>query len=118
MGIKIYHNPKCAKSRKGLNYLKLKTTDFVISEYIKNGITLEELKEVVLKLNVKPSTLVRENEEIFKKELKGRNFTDDEWLIIIRENPKLLKRPLIVGKHKAVFGDPVENIDILFKNRD
>jgi arsenate reductase (glutaredoxin) len=113
MPLVIYHNPRCAKSRKGLKYLQSKTTGYTISDYIKNGITVQELNEIVLKINLKPIDLVRTNEELFKKELKGRSFTDEEWLTILSENPRLLRRPVIVGKHKAVLGDPVENIDII-----
>ena len=29
------------------------------------------------------------------------------------ENPKLIHRPIVEGKYKAVLGDPVENIDAL-----
>ena len=63
---------------------------------------------------MKPSDLVRTQEELYKKELKNKNFTDDEWMSILSENPKLIKRPIIVGKHKAVLGDPAENINKMF----
>jgi len=113
MALKIYHNPRCAKSRNGLKYLQAKTSDIIICEYIKNGISIAELKEIALKSNVKPFEMIRKNEELYRKELKGRSFTDDEWFIILSENPGLLRRPVIIGKHKAVWGDPVENIDLL-----
>jgi arsenate reductase (glutaredoxin) len=106
--IKIYHNPRCRKSREGLEYLKGKTTDFEIIEYLKKGLTEDNLKEILLKSNLKPIDLVRKQEDIFKKELKGKNFTDSEWITIIIENPKLLQRPIIVGKHKAVLAQPAE----------
>lgn len=111
MTIKIYHNPHCSKSRSGLKYLQSKTSDYTVYNYIKKGLKEEDLKEIILKMNVHPSELVRENEELFKKELKGKNYTDIEWIKIICDNPKLLRRPLIVSKYKAVIGDPVENID-------
>ncbi len=66
-----------------------------------------------MKLHVPPREMVRTNEDIFKKELKSMSFNDNEWIQILTENPKLLKRPVIVGKHKAVIGDPVFNIDKL-----
>lgn len=115
MALKVYHNNRCRKSRAGLEHLRQKTGDFEIREYLKEGITEEDLKEILLKMNVHPYDLVRTQEEYFKKELKGKKFTDEEWIKIISENPKLLKRPVIVSKHKAVIGDPPENIDILIK---
>ena len=113
MPFRIYHNPRCAKSRKGLQYLLSKTDDIVVYDYMKKGISIAELKEILLKLHIKPVKLVRENEELFRKELKNKKFTDEEWLIILSENPKLIKRPVIVGNFKAVIGDPVENIEMI-----
>lgn len=106
--LKIYHNPKCRKSRDGLEYLKGKTNDLEIIEYLKKGLTKDDLKEILLKSNLKPIDLIRKQEDIFKKELKGKNFTDEEWITIILENPKLLQRPIVVGKHKAVLAQPAE----------
>jgi arsenate reductase (glutaredoxin) len=111
--LKIYHNPRCSKSRKGLEYLKSKTTDFETFEYLKDGLTKEDLQEIILKTNMKPIELVRTQEELFKKELKGKNFTDEEWIDIIIENPRLLQRPIILSKHKAVFAQPPEKLDEL-----
>ena len=54
----------------------------VVYDYIKNGLSMDDLKEIILKLNVKPFELVRKNEELYRKELKGKNFTDNEWLKI------------------------------------
>ncbi len=73
------------------------------------------MKEILLKTNLKPIDLVRTQEEYFKKELKGKNFTDDEWVKIILENPKLLKRPIVVDRLKAVVAIPADNIDLLIR---
>jgi arsenate reductase (glutaredoxin) len=109
--LKIYHNPRCKKSRAGLEYLRSRTNDFEVIDYIKNGLTRDDLKEILLKTNRKPADLVRKQEEVYKKELKGRSFTDKEWIDILCENPKLLQRPMVLAKHKAVLGDPPENIN-------
>ncbi len=113
--LKIYHNPRCQKSREGLDYLRSKAQDIEVVDYLKRGITIEEIKEILLKTKLKPVDIIRKNEELYKKELKGKAFTNDEWIMIICENPKLLIRPIVIGKHKAVFGNPVQNIDRLFK---
>jgi arsenate reductase len=66
-----------------------------------------------MKLNIKPFELVRTQEEYYRKELKGLNLTDEEWIREMTENPKLIRRPIVEGKYRAVIGDPVENIESL-----
>lgn len=112
--LKIYHNPRCKKSRAGLQFIKDKTSDFEIVEYLKNPINESELKELLMKLNKKPLEMIRTQEAIYKSDFKGKNFTDDEWVKIMIENPKLIKRPIVVKNNKAVWGDPAEELEILF----
>ena len=114
---KIFHNPRCKKSREGLEYLTSKTSDFKIRNYLKDPVTTEELKEILLKSNLAPIKLVRMQEDVYKKELKGKKFTDEEWIRIIVENPKLLQRPIVVSKHKAIIAQPPEKIDELIKKK-
>jgi len=111
--IRIYHNPRCRKSRAGLEYLQDKTGDFETIDYIKNGISQEEIREILKKMNTAPSNLVRTQEDYYKKELKGKVIPDEEWIFILSENPRLIQRPIIVTEHKAVLGQPPENIDNL-----
>jgi arsenate reductase (glutaredoxin) len=110
----IYHNPQCKKSREGLAYLKTKTASFRVREYLKDPLTTAEMDEIILKSGFKPAELVRKQEEVYKKELRGRNFTDDEWKRIILENPRLLVRPIVVGKYRAVLAQPAEKMEEVF----
>ncbi|KPL17084.1 MAG: arsenate reductase [Bacteroides sp. SM23_62] len=111
--IRIYHHPRCRKSRAGLEYLRDTTVDFETIDYIKNGITEEEIREILTKMNTTPSNLVRTQEDYYKKQLKGKDIPGDDWISILAENPRLIKRPIIVTEHKAVLGQPPENIDNL-----
>jgi len=111
--LKIYHNPRCRKSRAGLDYLKSRTDEFEIVDYLRDGLSKVQIKEILLKMNAAATDIVRTQEEVYKKELKGLNLTEDEWIRIIIENPKLLQRPIIVSEHKAVLAQPPENVDIL-----
>ena len=111
----IYHNPQCKKSRAGLAYLKGKGQVVKVVEYLKRPLTEKEFEMLLAKLNKKPAEVVRTQEEYYKKKLKGKQFHDHEWIKIILENPKLLQRPIVEGKYRAVIGDPAENIDVLIK---
>ena len=109
--VKILHNPRCKKSREGLAYLEKKTASFEIIDYLKDGLTKEIIKEIILKTNLPAESLVRKQEDYYKQELKGKKFNEDEWIKIIIENPKLLQRPFVVAKTKAVLGQPADLID-------
>jgi len=111
--MKIYHNTRCKKSRAGLAYLQTKGVEYEIVEYLKTKFTEDQLKDVLMRLNEKPMNIVRTQEALYKSELKGKNFTDDEWVKILVENPKLIQRPIVVNKHKAVIAQPPELIDTI-----
>ena len=111
--ITIYHNPKCRKSREGLQYLQDKKLEYTVIEYLRNPLTREQLKDLLIKLNMRPEEIVRTQEDEFKEKLKGKSFNDEEWITILLENPKLIQRPIVVKNHKAVLGQPVEEIDRL-----
>lgn len=113
--LRIYHNPRCKHSRAGLEYLKSKTDNFEVRLYLKQPITKDEVKEILLKTNQNPEQLVREQEDYYKKSLKGKNFTVDEWIKILVDNPRLIQRPIVVGKFKAVLANPPEEVEALIK---
>lgn len=110
---KIYHNPKCTKSREGLEFLKSKNVDFEVIEYLKNPLTEKELENLLMLLNLKPFDIVRTQEELYKTEFKNLKLSDAEWIKIMVQNPKLIQRPIVMKNHKAVLARPAGEIEKL-----
>jgi arsenate reductase len=108
--IKVYHNPRCAKSREGVKFLREHGLAYEVINYIEKPLNAQELKLLLMKLNMKPVQVIRTQEELYRKELKGRKFTDEEWITIIIQNPKLLQRPIVEGRYRAVVAVPAERI--------
>ena len=111
--MKIYHNPRCRKSREGIKYLESKKINFEVIDYIKNNLSSEQIRNILKKLQLKPIELVRKNEAIWKEKYKGKEFTDEQLIKILSNEPKLIERPIIVYEKLAVIGRPAENIDKL-----
>lgn len=111
--LRIYHNPSCKKSRAGLQLLQESGKPFDVVEYIKHPLTQKELEKLLVKLNKKPSEILRTHEPYYKQNLLGKMFEDHEWIKILVQVPKLMQRPIVETRYKAVIGDPVENINIL-----
>lgn len=108
--IKIYHNPRCSKSRQGLAILEESEKDFEIIKYLDTPLSEKELTDIVSLLKIKPIDLVRKNEKIWKENFKGKELNDINIIKAMVENPKLIERPIVVNENKAVIGRPPENI--------
>ncbi len=111
--IKIYHNTRCKHSRTGLEYLKSKTDNFEIVEYLKNPLSAEDIEDIIDMLGVDPVDIVRKQEDYYKKSIKGKNLTKEEWINEFAANPKIIQRPIVINGNKAVIGIPPENIDTI-----
>jgi arsenate reductase len=106
----IYHNPRCRKSREALNLLEAEGAEHEVVKYLDSPPGSEELKLLLAKLDLNVADIIRKEEKLYKEKYKGLDFTDDEWLIVLTENPKLLQRPIVVKGSKAVIGRPLENV--------
>ena len=111
--ITIYHNPRCRKSREGLEVLEKSGKDFEVIKYLDEVPSKEELKTLIGYLGIGPMELVRKNEAIWKEKYKGKTLSDDEIITAMVENPKLIERPIVVKGKKAVIGRPSEKINTL-----
>ncbi len=109
--MKIYHNPRCAKSRAGLQYLEEKGYDIEVKKYLVDGISEPELKDIIEKAGKKPFFFVRTQEKEYIDNYRDKTFSDEEWIKILVENPKLLQRPIVVNGEKAILANPPEIIE-------
>lgn len=111
----IYHNPRCRISRAVLGELEKQNLKAEVIEYLKQIPSIEELKRLLSKLHFKPADIVRKEEKIYKKKFKGKNFSDEEWISILREYPILIERPIVVRNNKAVICRPQERVNEIIK---
>jgi arsenate reductase len=115
--VTIFHNTRCSKSREVLGILEESNCEIEIVEYLKNTPKKKDLKDLLMKLDLKPLDIIRTNEPVFEKKFKNKKFTDAEWIQIIIENPVLLQRPIVIDGYKAIIGRPVERVVELLKRK-
>jgi len=108
--MKIYHNPRCRKSRETLDLIKEQGVEPEIILYLDEVPTAKELEALLKKLKIKPADLIRKGEPIFKEKYKGKTLTDKQWIKAMAQNPKLIERPIVVKGRKAILGRPPENV--------
>ena len=108
--IQIYHNPRCRKSREGLQLLESSGQKFETILYLENVPTKIELATLASQLGCTPLDLVRKNEAIWKENFRGKELTDVQIIEAMVKYPKLIERPIVIKASKAVIGRPLENI--------
>ncbi len=112
--MKILHNNRCSKSRCALGILEEKGAEFQIINYLETPLSAEEIKDVLKKLGLPASAIIRKGEAAFKENFKSKELTEEEWVQAIVCYPKLMERPIIINGDKAVIGRPPENVEKLF----
>ena len=108
--MKYYHNPRCSKSRIGLQLLQDRNIDVEVIEYLKDIPTINELQELIKLIGISPENLLRKGEQAYKDNLKGKNLSDQEILEAMVRFPKLIERPILISSNKAVIGRPPEKV--------
>jgi arsenate reductase (glutaredoxin) len=115
--IRIYHNPRCSKSRFALNHLKNNGSEFSTIEYLNVSFTEESLGALLEKLQMNPTEIIRTNEVDFKEKFSGKVFTNEEWIKILIENPKLIQRPIVEMDSRACIAREVEVLNQFLGNK-
>lgn len=106
---KIYHNPRCSKSRQTLAILEAKGEEPEIIKYLENAPSEDEIWKILDLLGVGASEIVRTGEAIYK-ELNLKGASDEELVAAIVANPILLERPIVLHDGKAIIGRPPEKV--------
>ena len=107
--MELWHNSKCSTSRKGKELvIKYKVN---IVDYMKNPPSQDVLWELIDKLKIEPSELIRKNERLYKDLIKEHPHPTRARLIKwMSKHPRLIQRPILVKGKKAVIGRPPEKL--------
>ncbi|WP_298864548.1 arsenate reductase (glutaredoxin) [uncultured Gimesia sp.] len=112
--MKIYHNPRCGKSRQTLALIQEAGLQIEVIEYLKTPPDVEELDSILKKLKMEPCDLMRKGEAIYRElKLAEKELSREEAISIMVANPKLIERPIVIKGQNAVLGRPPENVKTL-----
>lgn len=109
--IKIFHNPRCSKSRQTLELLHANSAQAEVVEYLKTPPSIAELEQILDMLGLEPRQLMRNKEAEYKENnLDDENLTRDQLLQAMVDHPKLIERPIVIRGKRAVIGRPPEKV--------
>ncbi|MDR3606819.1 MAG: arsenate reductase (glutaredoxin) [Oligoflexia bacterium] len=113
--LKIYHNPRCSKSRATLEIIESKKAPVEIVNYLETPPSAAELDSLLRLLRLEPEQIVRKGEDRYEE--LGLEAcppkTRAEWIDVLVKNPILIERPIVTDGRRAVLGRPPENVQAL-----
>lgn len=110
--VKIYHNPRCSKSRDTLSLLKSNGIDPEVVLYLETPPDAQTLRQLLHKLGMGSAReLMRQKEDLYTSlNLNDSRLTEAELIQAMVENPKLIERPIVVANGQARIGRPPEEV--------
>lgn len=108
--LRIYHNPRCSKSRQALELIRNSGAEPEVIDYLNNPPTEVELMELIAMLRMRPEELLRKGESEYRELVQGRGLSDTDIIRTMVAHPRLIERPIVVSNKKAVIGRPPENV--------
>lgn len=115
MSVRIFHNPRCSKSRATLGLLRERGIEPEITLYLEQPPSADEISSVLALLGREPRELMRTGEpEYAEQGLDDPALTRAQLISAMAATPKLIERPIVLANGKAAVGRPPESVlDIL-----
>lgn len=109
--LRIYHNPRCSKSRETLELLRRRGLEPEIVEYLKDPPDERTLDQLLRQLGLEPRELMRQKEDRYAElGLDQSAHTREELIRLMVKNPILIERPIVVCGGRARLGRPPERV--------
>ncbi|KAF0151604.1 MAG: Arsenate reductase-like protein [Ignavibacteria bacterium] len=113
--ITVYEKPTCSTCRNVSKILMEKGIDFEKVNYYIEPFSKTKLKALLNKMGMKPSELLRKNEDAFKNlKAKINRMSDEDILSLMIVDPDLVQRPIVEVGDRAILARPAEEINKLF----
>lgn len=110
--VKIYHNPRCSRSRETLSLLQSNGVEPEVVLYLDTPADAATLRQLLDMLGMSSAReLMRQKEDLYKElNLADSKLTEDELIQAMVEHPKLMERPIVVANGQARIGRPPEQV--------
>ncbi|WP_405233621.1 arsenate reductase (glutaredoxin) [Lentisalinibacter salinarum] len=112
MNYRIYHNPRCSKSRATLALLEEAGVAVTVTEYLKEPPDAATLLRITELLGCRPQDLIRRNDPDYRSERETVDaLADDAAAAWLAAHPAAIERPIVVrDDDAAAIGRPPENV--------
>lgn len=108
--VRIYHNPRCTKSREALALLHERGIEPEVILYLESGLTLDALRQLSTQLGLAPNDFVRTREEAYTGAQLDADSPAEEVFQAMVKAPILLERPIVIVAERGVVARPASKL--------
>ncbi len=113
--VRIYHNPRCSKSRQALALLEERGEDFDVINYIADPLDNATISDLLVMLGISARELMRKGEDTYKElKLDNPELSEAQLVQALADYPRLIERPIVVKDGQALIARPPEKLLELF----
>ncbi|WP_019960311.1 arsenate reductase (glutaredoxin) [Woodsholea maritima] len=117
MATEIWHNPRCSKSRETLALLRQHAIEPKVRLYMEEKASVEDIRTVLGQLGFEDARQLMRTKEAAYKDLGLGEVSDQDALIqAMHDEPKLIERPIVIHRARAMLGRPPERVLVLFNS--
>lgn len=110
-GTKLYHNPRCSKSRGALELLRERGIEPDIVAYLDVPPSPTELRVLLEALGLRARELLRTGEDEYRAlGLEDESLSESALINAMNAHPRLIERPIFVHAGRAIIGRPPERV--------
>lgn len=99
----LYYNPDSVIAEKTLAYAKTDGLPILEVDILKTPFTGTQLEELADRLHITIDGLTNKEHPDFKIKFGKPNFSDEDWIKILRKNPQLLNEPIAIKGNKTIL---------------
>lgn len=113
--VRIYHNPRCSKSRQALALLEERGEDFDVINYIADPLDNATISDLLVMLGISARELMRKGEDTYKElKLDNPELSEAQLVQALADYPRLIERPIVLKDGQALIARPPEKLLELF----
>ncbi len=111
--ITLFYNSKSVRAKQTLAYTEAEGLVVQKIDILATPPTGTQLAEIAGRLELKIEDLVNQDHPSYNSQFEHHDFSDDDWIKMIRHNPEILKQPIALRGDKTILVEtPTDIINI------
>lgn len=99
----ICYHPESSVGKQTLAYAYTLTRHVQPLDYSKSSFTGRVWKDLLYMLKMEPKDLLNKAHPLYQQKVRGSNFDVDDWMNVLRNNPQLIRGPIVVKGNRAIL---------------